>query len=113
MKKIILASFFGILLIACTPKTTEIITETIEEDAATEEVVEEPGNVTVDYDEALAIEGKKVYTKRCQQCHELKTVTNFTQQQWDRILPNMSRNAGIDEVAESKIAQYIRMELYK
>jgi mono/diheme cytochrome c family protein len=91
-----LALFGGIvaLLIACSPKTTESITEA-------------DGNMP----KAAIGEGKVVYMKKCSRCHALKTVENFSREQWDNILPNMIRKAELSEEEAYQVTEYVHWEI--
>lgn len=55
--------------------------------------------------------GYNLYAQNCNRCHRLKTVDNYTREQWDKILPNMARKAKITDEQQATIDQYINWEL--
>lgn len=56
-------------------------------------------------------EGYALNAQHCSKCHGLKTVKNYTREQWDKILPAMAKKAGITSEQEAKIDAYINWEL--
>ena len=90
MKKILFIATASISLFACTPKTAEI-TEKVEPSFPNEDVAM----------------GDKLYVENCGKCHGLKTVTDYTPEQWKKIVPNMAAKAKIDSDADNKILQYV------
>ena len=51
-------------------------------------------------------DGKKLYVTHCTSCHSMKAPFEYTAEQWNRILPNMSKKAKIDE--ESQVIKKTR-----
>lgn len=96
MKKLVFVFAAAGTLIACTPKTAEVIEQK-------EEVSTFP---TTDI-----AEGSKLYTENCGKCHKLKTVTDYTAEQWKAIMPKMAVKAKIDATAENKITQYVLWQI--
>ena len=85
------------LFAACTPKTAEVISP-----------VEKPATVvTSEFPSSEIAEGSKLYAENCGNCHKLKTVTEFSSEQWHKIVPQMSALAKIDATKENKILQYV------
>jgi cytochrome c2 len=97
MRKITFIAASMILLAACTPKTAEVV------------VAEEP----VEFPSTDVAEGSKLYAENCGKCHKLKTVTNYSQEQWKTIVPKMAAKAKIDATAESKVMQYVMWKTEK
>ncbi len=97
MKKINLLIAFGtaITLIACAPKTAEVV-KPIEKPA------EKPSFPTTEI-----AEGSTLYQENCGKCHKLKTVTNYSAEEWQKIVPRMAKKAKIDASAESKVLAYV------
>lgn len=91
MKKLVFLGSIGLLIASCTPKTTEIIEEV--------ESMEFP-NDTVK-------EGYGLYAANCGKCHGLKTVTDYSQERWNQVLPPMADKAKITDEEEAKIAAYV------
>jgi len=94
MKKFALIITTGTLLFACSPKTAEVV------------VVEESG-----FPSPVIAEGNKLYLDNCGKCHKLKTVTDYNEEQWSKILPKMAKMSKLDTIAESKIREYILWEI--
>lgn len=84
------------LLASCSPKTT--VTD-----------VSEPE--TMDFPNEITASGYSLYTSRCGRCHKLKTVDNYSQDQWDGILPRMAAKAKLEGEQETTIGEYIKWEL--
>ena len=97
MKKINLFIAFGaaIALIACAPKTAEVV-KPLEKPAA------KPSFPTTEI-----AEGSKLYQENCGKCHKLKAVTNYSTEEWQKIVPRMAKKAKIDATAESKVLAYV------
>ena len=94
MKKIIFVGVVAILA-SCTPKTAEVVeTET-----------------TVSYPTTEIAEGKGLYDGKCGRCHKLKTVDNYTSEQWAKILPDMAQKAKLPENETALIQEFITWEL--
>lgn len=87
----------GIALVSCSPKTTTV--DTKEE--------------TLNFPNAKVEEGYALNAENCTKCHKLKTTTDYTREQWDKILPNMAKKAKITPEQEAAINEYINWELSK
>lgn len=85
----------GLALVSCSPKTTTVDTK--------EDVMKFP-NETVE-------QGFNLSAQHCARCHKLKTVDNYSREQWDKILPNMARKAKLTAEQEATINEYINWEL--
>lgn len=105
MNKLVLVFFAGSIMVACTPKTAEVI-----------EVMEVEKNVEVNEDQALnehIAEGSKLYSANCGKCHKLFDASEFSKDQWETIVPTMAKKAKLDAVAENKVLQYVLSETGK
>jgi len=80
-----------IILGACTPKTTEVVVKEEKSEFPSTEIAE----------------GSSLYTDHCGKCHKLKTVTDFTQEEWKKIVPDMAKKAKLDATQENKILLYV------
>lgn len=80
-----------IVLASCAPKTTEVFTKA----------------ESSEFPNADVAQGNTLYVEHCGKCHKLKTVTDFTSDQWKKIVPNMSAKAKIDATMENKILHYV------
>lgn len=98
MKKLLFAFGITALAIACSPKTVEPITDV--------DPVEEKDNSMAAIDA-----GKSVYQSKCTKCHEAKTISNFTKEQWDGILPAMISKAKLDSETASQVSKYVYWSL--
>lgn len=97
MNKLNLIAVGIVVLAACTPKTAEVISP-----------VEKPATVaTSEFPSSEVAEGSKLYAENCGKCHKLKTVTDFSSEQWQSIVPRMSIMAKIDATKENNILQYV------
>lgn len=95
MKKLILVGVVAILA-SCTPKTAEVV---------------ESSTPTVTYPTAEIAQGKDLYDSKCASCHKLKTVDNYTTEQWAKILPNMAAKAKLPDSETAMIQEFITWEL--
>ena len=85
----------SILLIACSPKATESTTTD-----AIKPVMP-----------ALVEEGKSIYEAKCQSCHGLKVIDNYSVERWAKVLPNMAEKAELSEAEKNTVNGYIQWEL--
>ena len=56
--------------------------------------------------------GQTIYSSRCGRCHYLKTVQDYTAQQWDNILKSMVPKARLNKDEAAQLTAYV-MELAK
>lgn len=56
-------------------------------------------------------QGKAIFEKKCQRCHALKNIDNYTLQQWEVILPKMSKKAMMGKKKRNKVNAYIQWKL--
>jgi len=52
-------------------------------------------------------DGKKLYLTHCNSCHSMKAPFEYTAEQWNRILPIMSKKAKIDDATQASIRKYL------
>ena len=100
MKKLLIVFGAVAFVVSCSPKTTEVITETSDSTETTDGLPK--------HDIA---EGKVIYLKECSKCHGVKKVEDFTQAQWANILPRMVKQAQLDEVEHRQVKAYIDWEI--
>lgn len=96
MKKVIYTVSAIAILAACTPKTAEVI-----------EAVEVENVETEKSPNTEVAEGSQLYMDNCGKCHKHKTVTDYNQEQWKKIVPNMAAKSKLDATQENKILQYV------
>lgn len=95
MKKLIIGFVALSAIIACTPKTAEVITNT-------EDTAAMPAHI---------VEGKTLYVNNCGKCHKLKDIDAFTREQWDKVLMPMVKKSNLTEGDGNKIDEYVNWEL--
>lgn len=94
MKFLIIPFAAGLTLMACSPKTT---------------TAEAP--VEMNFPDETVAGGYELYTNKCGRCHKLKTVDNYSREDWNGILPRMAKKAGLEGDQEQTIDAYINWEL--
>ncbi len=52
-------------------------------------------------------EGRRIYTSRCTECHDLEMVDSRSMGGWKSIVGSMSRRAHVDDAQQAKIVDYI------
>lgn len=95
MKKLILGPVAISTIIACTPKTTEVISNA-------EDTALMPTNI---------VEGKTLYVNNCGKCHKLKDIDAFTREHWDKVLMPMVQKSKLTDEDGKKIDDYVNWEL--
>ena len=107
MKKVFFALTTLALIVACTPKTAEVVeVVTVTTEETTEAVVMRKPSVEES-------EGMTLYNTNCNKCHELKTISDYSMERWTKIVPNMASQAKLDATQESKIVAYVKWQLGK
>jgi mono/diheme cytochrome c family protein len=104
MKKIFTIAIIAISVFACSRKTappSEIIISNQEKQSSPKETIN-TNSVNSKMDP-----GQVVYTTRCNRCHGLRIVENYTQQQWDNILKIMVPKAGLNESESKQVTAYV------
>ncbi len=110
MKYLFIAFTAAAFLVACSPKTAEIIevTETAEETAT---------STDGDMPKADIGEGKVVFLTKCTKCHygngpsSPETIDNYSKKQFEAILPKMIKNAELNEEQARQVSAYLFWEL--
>ena len=110
MKYLFIAFIVAAFLVACSPKTTEIV-------EVTETTEETTNSVEGDMPKADIGEGKVVFLENCIGCHygngpsSAEALNSYSQAQIDAILPKMLKNADLNEEQSRQVAAYIAWEL--
>jgi hypothetical protein len=52
-------------------------------------------------------EGRRLYTNRCTECHDLEMLDSRTRSSWDSIVTGMSRRANLSAEEKARIMDYI------
>ena len=78
-------------LAACTPKTAEITEKPVSTEFPSEDIAQ----------------GSALYQEHCGKCHKHKVVTDFSQEQWKKIVPPMAAKSKIDATQENKVLQFV------
>lgn len=97
MKKLVFTFSAIALLVACSPKTTEVIekVETLETEK------------TNDFPNGEIAEGDYLFSEHCGKCHDLPKAAKYTETNWRKIVPEMAKEAKLDATQENKILQYV------
>ncbi|MDB2656933.1 cytochrome c [Crocinitomicaceae bacterium] len=101
-------------LIACAPKTTEIMTSDSNENGGSTEA----SNEMVTLSDAAIDTGIKIFQDNCISCHYGRSADNipklvdgYSKERWDRVLPEMIENAKLDATQAKDLKQYIYWEI--
>ena len=119
MKKTIIIFFCAVIVFACSRKTissvqTNTTTEaaTAQAEAAKVEAAKadaakvEAATVQAAHAE-IVLQGKSVYSTRCNTCHAAKTVENYTATSWTGILKSMAPNAKLTQLETQQVTAYV------
>lgn len=96
MKKLLFIFGLTTAMIACSPKTTEVI--------------EEKGD---EYPTAQIGEGQGLYVSNCAKCHDLPVIKKYSKERWQQILPKMVVKAKLTDEEADKVQAYVYWELEK
>jgi len=92
MKKLVLLLSIGSTLLACSPKTGEVV---------------KLERTTIMTPSADLANGFELYQTNCGGCHELKNELAYSKEQWQVILPKMAKEAHLDATQEKSISNYV------
>lgn len=56
-------------------------------------------------------EGKHIYNNDCTKCHAPEPVEKYTQEQWNKIIPNMAIKAKLTPEKTALVQSYVSWEL--
>jgi hypothetical protein len=98
MKKLTFIFGMGILVASCSPKTAEVADKVSEPEA-------------MSFPNETVASGFKSYGSDCTKCHKAKEIKKYSREEWNKILPNMSSMAKIDDATQASIDTYINWEL--
>ena len=96
MKKLLFFSFISSIVIACSPKTTEVA---------------EVKKVEATMPSRDVTEGNSLYQAHCGKCHELPVVSKYSKEKWQKIIPPMCKESKLDAMQETKISAYVNWKL--
>jgi mono/diheme cytochrome c family protein len=51
--------------------------------------------------------GRSIYVSQCARCHSAQPVLNYSQEQWDRLLPEMEKQSRLSTNQVSELRAYI------
>lgn len=97
MKKLLFLSSIAIIAVSCSPKTSGSVAPTIKEEAMLP---------TLELKE-----GKSIYDSKCSQCHAPMVIKKYTQEQWNKILPDMSLRAELSAEDATMVQVYVSWDL--
>lgn len=58
-------------------------------------------------------QGRNAYRERCSGCHSLYSPAQYTEQQWDTLLPVMQHKARTGDTERAQIEKYVRVHAKK
>jgi cytochrome c5 len=105
MKKIIILtalSAAALLLAQCSPKTAKTTGR-----PAAKTHADKVADIKKNFTEADLAEGKAIHDTKCNRCHQLKTIGNFSMAEWDNILQRMIPKARLDEKQAALVRAYV------
>ena len=82
-----------VVAVSCSPKTSGSVTPVVKEQAMLP---------TLELKQ-----GKSIYDSKCSQCHAPMAIDNYTQEQWNKILPDMSIRAKLTATDASLVQAYV------
>lgn len=110
MKYLFIVFAAATFLVACSPKTTEIVKVTqTEEETAT--------STDGDMPKADIGEGKVVFLTKCLSCHygngptSAEEIDNYSKERIETILPKMIKNAELSEDESRQVSAYLFWEI--
>src|SRR5579875_1214771 len=104
MKKIIVIAIVSLAALACHRNTAPSSTVIISNSPMEKKTTSTTDNSN---DVAMVAQGKTVYESRCNKCHELKVVENFTQDRWTTILRSMVVKAKLNDDETKEVTAYV------
>lgn len=63
--------------------------------------------------DALAAEGARIYNQKCNKCHGLKVVADYTWERWASIMQVMAMKANLNEIEKQKVLVYVHVNAKK
>jgi len=97
MNNAIYIFLLAILATSCSPKTSEVITPVPE--------------AKVKMPTMELAQGKSIYDSKCNQCHAPAKIDNYTQEQWNKILPDMMIRSKLTTSDAALTQAYVTWEL--
>lgn len=104
MKKFWVIALCSMVFLACSKKMAPTNTASPTAPAAQEIKPAEMARINM----ALLEKSKKVFEKRCSQCHALKEPVNHEQQKWVQIMERMAPKAQLDETQKAEVLAYVQ-----
>lgn len=104
MKKFWVIALCSMVFLACSKKIAPTNTASPATSAVPEVKPAEMARINM----ALLDKGKKVFEKRCNQCHALKEPVNYEQQKWVQILERMAPKAQLDDTQRAEVLAYVQ-----
>jgi mono/diheme cytochrome c family protein len=65
--------------------------------------------INPEVDTSSITKGYDIYARSCHKCHGLKTPGNFTNEEWNKILPTMAKRAKLTENEIGLVHNYVKM----
>jgi cytochrome c5 len=112
MRKTIFLIFIVAIFGACSVKNT--VKTNTNSNGISQADVDRVKNQFPDVTVAQLETGKSNFEKYCTACHKLKNPKDFTEEQWSKLVPGMSRKANkeagseiINQAAQTSILEYV------
>ena len=93
MQKILFIFSIAIIAVSCSPKTSGSVVPVVKKEAMLP---------TIELKQ-----GKSIYDSKCSQCHAPKIIEEYTQEQWNKILPDMSLRAELSIEDATLVEAYV------
>ena len=84
-------------MVSCSPKTSGSVVPVVQEEAMLP---------TLELKE-----GKSIFDSKCSRCHAPVIIDNYTQERWNKILPDMARRAKLSVENTALVQAYVSWEL--
>ena len=97
MQKILFTLSIAIIAVSCSPKTSGSVVPVVKEEAMLP---------TIELKQ-----GKSIYDSKCSQCHAPMVIEEYSQEQWNKILPDMSIRAELSAEDATLVQAYVSWNL--
>lgn len=95
MKKLTFLLATSVLIIACQPKTADVIIEDVED------------NTEESFNMAEVNAGKVVYSNKCSKCHDAPVIKEVSNEKWAKVLTPMIKKAELTPEEEVQVRSFI------
>ena len=97
-----------LLVICCSPKVSSPVKSDAGKGVSSGTAAATPVTPAAPAADPVAIAaGHEVYDGKCGQCHKLFEISQFTEEEWGKIIPSMARKARLTDDEHDKLVTYI------